>query len=411
MLEVRDACLCIHVQRAARALARQFDEAFRPLNLTNGQFSLLDVAEPAGCGADARRGPVPGDGPHYLTAALKPLVRRKLIRIVADPKDARARLLVLTPAGRSCLPCRADLARPSGAPGKGAGPSRPSLEERADPAFEGGLAPSFVVLQAPVDDLEEDRNEEDRQHGGGHHAADHAGADIVLAVAPAPVAIASGKTPATKAIEVIRMGRSRSARRFQRRFARASGRCFSPSTANSTIRMAFLAERPMVASKPDLEIDVIEEGRALAAPTAPITPKRNHQHHRERNGPTFIQRGQEQIDDEDGKPIERGRLRAGIALPDRKARSAQADAFGQLLEQLAHLGQRGAGADARRARALDFNGGQAVIAGSAWSAPKSSRAWRRTRRAPWCRWRCAHTSGPDRRASCGMARRPRYRRA
>jgi len=40
-LEVRDGCLCLHVQRAARALARRFDEAFSPLDLTNGQFSLL----------------------------------------------------------------------------------------------------------------------------------------------------------------------------------------------------------------------------------------------------------------------------------------------------------------------------------------------------------------------------------
>ena len=38
---VRDSCLCLHVQRAARALARRFDEALRPFGLTNGQFSLL----------------------------------------------------------------------------------------------------------------------------------------------------------------------------------------------------------------------------------------------------------------------------------------------------------------------------------------------------------------------------------
>ena len=38
---VRDTCLCLHTQRAARALARRFDEALRPVGLTNGQFSLL----------------------------------------------------------------------------------------------------------------------------------------------------------------------------------------------------------------------------------------------------------------------------------------------------------------------------------------------------------------------------------
>jgi DNA-binding MarR family transcriptional regulator len=102
-LEVRDACLCMHVQRAARALARHFDEAFRPLNLTNGQFSLLmslNRPEPAAMGAVAEFLAMDRT---TLTAALKPLVRRKLIRIVADPKDARARLVQLTASGKALL--------------------------------------------------------------------------------------------------------------------------------------------------------------------------------------------------------------------------------------------------------------------------------------------------------------------
>lgn len=40
-LLVRDTCLCLHTQRAARALARRFDQALRPWRLTDGQFSLL----------------------------------------------------------------------------------------------------------------------------------------------------------------------------------------------------------------------------------------------------------------------------------------------------------------------------------------------------------------------------------
>jgi hypothetical protein len=38
---VREHCLCLKVHRTARALARQFDDALRPLGLTHGQFSLL----------------------------------------------------------------------------------------------------------------------------------------------------------------------------------------------------------------------------------------------------------------------------------------------------------------------------------------------------------------------------------
>ena len=38
---VHDHCLCFAAQRAARALARRFDEVLRPVGLTSGQFSLL----------------------------------------------------------------------------------------------------------------------------------------------------------------------------------------------------------------------------------------------------------------------------------------------------------------------------------------------------------------------------------
>ena len=38
-----------------------------------------------------------------LTAALKPLQRRGLVKITADPADRRARLMTLTPKGRRLL--------------------------------------------------------------------------------------------------------------------------------------------------------------------------------------------------------------------------------------------------------------------------------------------------------------------
>src|SRR5437899_4717254 len=86
-LEVRDSCLCLHVQRAARALARRFDDAFRPLGLTNGQFSLmmsLNRPEPPGMGPVAA---LLAMDRTTLTAALKPLQRRGLVKITADPHD------------------------------------------------------------------------------------------------------------------------------------------------------------------------------------------------------------------------------------------------------------------------------------------------------------------------------------
>lgn len=102
-LEVRDTCLCLHVQRAARALARRYDEALRPLDLTNGQFSLL-------MSLNRPQSPTMGSVSTLLamdrttlTAALKPLERRGLVKVGVNEADKRSRLLTLTPAGRSLL--------------------------------------------------------------------------------------------------------------------------------------------------------------------------------------------------------------------------------------------------------------------------------------------------------------------
>jgi DNA-binding MarR family transcriptional regulator len=100
---VRDSCLCLHVQRAARRLARRFDEALRPFGLTNGQFSLmmsLNRPEAPAIGAVAS---LLAMDRTTLTAALKPLKRRGLIKITTDPEEHRARLLELTGQGRKVL--------------------------------------------------------------------------------------------------------------------------------------------------------------------------------------------------------------------------------------------------------------------------------------------------------------------
>jgi len=102
-LLVRDCCLCLHVQRAARALARRFDEALRPLELTNGQFSLLmslNRPKPPAMGAVASLLAVDRT---TLTAALKPLERRGLIKVTADRQDRRSRLMKLTANGQRLL--------------------------------------------------------------------------------------------------------------------------------------------------------------------------------------------------------------------------------------------------------------------------------------------------------------------
>jgi DNA-binding MarR family transcriptional regulator len=102
-LMVRDTCLCLHVQRAARALARRFDDALRPVGLTNGQFSLmmsLNRPDPPAMGSVAD---LLAMDRTTLTAALKPLERRGLLTVTVDPADRRSRLLSLTADGRDLL--------------------------------------------------------------------------------------------------------------------------------------------------------------------------------------------------------------------------------------------------------------------------------------------------------------------
>jgi DNA-binding MarR family transcriptional regulator len=108
-LHVRDHCLCLHVQRAARALARRFDDALRSVGLTQGQFSLLmslnrpqppNIKDVASLLAMDRT---------TLTANLKPLERRGLVRVSVDKADKRGRRLMLTSSGRAMLAAAAPI--------------------------------------------------------------------------------------------------------------------------------------------------------------------------------------------------------------------------------------------------------------------------------------------------------------
>ena len=102
-IEVRDNCLCLHSQRAARAIARKFDEAFRPLDLKSGQFSILmslNRPNPPTLGEVAQ---LLGMDRTTLTANLKPLERRGLLEVRTDLEDRRSRRLALTKEGLAIL--------------------------------------------------------------------------------------------------------------------------------------------------------------------------------------------------------------------------------------------------------------------------------------------------------------------
>ena len=102
-VEVRDTCLCLHLQRAARAVARRFDTVLRPLGLTNGQFSLLMSLNREDAPSIGNVSALLAMDRTTLTANLKPLERRGLVRVTVDDADKRTRRLKLTSAGRALL--------------------------------------------------------------------------------------------------------------------------------------------------------------------------------------------------------------------------------------------------------------------------------------------------------------------
>lgn len=103
VLLVRDTCLCLASQRAARVLARRFDRAFAPLGLTNGQFSMM-------LPLTGDWNPKLGELASFLamdqttlTSAAKTLEKKGWIDLRVDDADARVRRPMLTPEGRGVL--------------------------------------------------------------------------------------------------------------------------------------------------------------------------------------------------------------------------------------------------------------------------------------------------------------------
>jgi DNA-binding MarR family transcriptional regulator len=96
------------IQRTARASARCFDAELRPLGLTNGQFIILMFLNHQEDSGMTDLASLLAIDRTTLTAALKTLERRGLVKITNHPSDHRVRRTRLTRRGKAltmtCLP-------------------------------------------------------------------------------------------------------------------------------------------------------------------------------------------------------------------------------------------------------------------------------------------------------------------
>jgi DNA-binding MarR family transcriptional regulator len=97
------SCTASRVRKAARLVSQIFDRHLERYDLTITQFGLLayiNTFDGIGIGELAEKLVM---DPTTVTRNLRPLQRRGLVALAADPKDRRARRLHLTADGRASL--------------------------------------------------------------------------------------------------------------------------------------------------------------------------------------------------------------------------------------------------------------------------------------------------------------------
>lgn len=102
---IADECPGVRIRQAARVLTRVYDEALRPTGIQESQLAVLVAVarfgeDGASLGALAAALVLDRT---TLTRNLVPLERAGLLRVARSAADARARVVVLTPAGERTL--------------------------------------------------------------------------------------------------------------------------------------------------------------------------------------------------------------------------------------------------------------------------------------------------------------------
>lgn len=100
---VDQGCYGLNIQRAARAVAKKFDDALRPLGLNHWQFGMLMTLNiPNGLSVMELARSLVVDRT-TVTANVKPLERAGLLTVSVDENDARSRRIELTQDGIDLL--------------------------------------------------------------------------------------------------------------------------------------------------------------------------------------------------------------------------------------------------------------------------------------------------------------------
>lgn len=96
-------CLCLASRRAARAITRAFDRNLRSYGLRATQFTLLATLTLKGEQTVGELADFIGADRTTMTRNTTLAEEKGLVETRRHPKDARARVVAITPAGRTTL--------------------------------------------------------------------------------------------------------------------------------------------------------------------------------------------------------------------------------------------------------------------------------------------------------------------
>src|SRR5207245_2775768 len=98
-----EACNCAQLRKASRRVTRLYDDALAPIGLGANQYSVLAQLDHAGPSAIGGLAGLLVMDRSTLGHLLRPLEKRRLVRLDVSDQDGRSRIAELTPVGRALV--------------------------------------------------------------------------------------------------------------------------------------------------------------------------------------------------------------------------------------------------------------------------------------------------------------------